>query len=68
MRRTRLSRPGRLLEPAATRRTALSQTGTVPHELNVLDLNNPRELYDLLFTASAATALEVAAAAGSNSG
>jgi hypothetical protein len=34
---------------------------TVPHELNVLALNNPREFYELLFTASAATALEVAA-------
>ena len=34
---------------------------TVPHELNVLALENPRAFYDLLFTASAASALEVAA-------
>ncbi|MCL5097136.1 MAG: transposase, partial [Candidatus Omnitrophica bacterium] len=34
---------------------------TVPHELNVLVLNNPREFYELLFRASAATALELAA-------
>jgi hypothetical protein len=34
---------------------------TVPHELNVLALNNPREFYELLFRASAATALEIAA-------
>jgi hypothetical protein len=34
---------------------------TVPHELNVLALNNPRVFYDLLFTASAQTLLEVAA-------
>jgi Putative transposase/Transposase zinc-binding domain len=34
---------------------------TVPHELNVLALNNPRLFYDLLFTASAQTLLEVAA-------
>ena len=34
---------------------------TVPHELNVLALNNPREFYELLFRASAATALELAA-------
>src|SRR5580658_10481785 len=34
---------------------------TVPHELNVLALENPREFYDLLFTASAQTLLEVAA-------
>src|SRR4029077_3845762 len=34
---------------------------TVPHELNVLALQNPREFYDLLFTASAQTLLEVAA-------
>ena len=27
---------------------------TVPHELNVLALNNPREFYELLFRASAA--------------
>ena len=33
---------------------------TVPHELNVLALENARQFYDLLFTASAATALEVA--------
>jgi hypothetical protein len=31
---------------------------TVPHELNVLALNNPREFYELLFRASAATALD----------
>lgn len=34
---------------------------TVPHELNVLALDNPRPFYDLLFTASAQTLLEVAA-------
>ena len=34
---------------------------TVPHELNVLALNNQRGFYDLLFTASAATLIEVAA-------
>jgi hypothetical protein len=34
---------------------------TVPHELNVLALTNARLFYDLLFTASAATALNVAA-------
>jgi hypothetical protein len=34
---------------------------TVPHELNVLALENPRVFYDLLFTASALTLLEVAA-------
>src|SRR5579862_4221867 len=33
---------------------------TVPHELNVLALTNQRWFYDLLFTASAATASEVA--------
>jgi hypothetical protein len=34
---------------------------TVPHELNLLVLENPRLLYHLLFTASAATLLTVAA-------
>jgi hypothetical protein len=34
---------------------------TVPHELNLLVLDNPRVFYHLLFTASAATLLEVAA-------
>ena len=34
---------------------------TVPHELNVLALENPRVFYDLLFTASAHTMLKVAA-------
>lgn len=34
---------------------------TVPHELNVLALDNQRRFYDLLFNASAATLLEVAA-------
>jgi ssDNA-binding Zn-finger/Zn-ribbon topoisomerase 1 len=34
---------------------------TVPHELNVLALDNPRLFYDLLFTASTQTLLEVAA-------
>jgi hypothetical protein len=34
---------------------------TVPHELNVLALDNPRLIYSLLFTASAQTLLEVAA-------
>jgi len=34
---------------------------TVPHELNVLALDNPRLFYDLLFNASAQTLLKVAA-------
>jgi hypothetical protein len=34
---------------------------SVPHELNVLALENPRCFYDLLFAASSATLLEVAA-------
>jgi hypothetical protein len=34
---------------------------TVPHELNLLALENPRLFYDLLFSASAQTVLEVAA-------
>ena len=34
---------------------------TVPHELNVLALENPRLFYNLLFSASAETVLEVAA-------
>lgn len=34
---------------------------TVPHELNVLALDNPRPFYGLLFTASAQAALEMAA-------
>ena len=34
---------------------------TVPHELNVLALTNPKQFYELLFRASAATALEIAA-------
>ena len=34
---------------------------TVPHELNVLALDNQRLFYNLLFTASAQTSLEVAA-------
>jgi len=33
---------------------------TVPHELNVLALENPRLFYELLFTASAETLLEIA--------
>ena len=33
---------------------------TVPHELNLLALENPRWFYDLLFTASAQTLLEIA--------
>src|SRR6266496_127411 len=33
---------------------------TVPHELNVLALENPRLFYDLLFTASAQTLIEIA--------
>lgn len=36
-------------------------TFTVPHELNVLALRNPREIYDLLFQASARSLLQVAA-------
>jgi predicted Zn-ribbon and HTH transcriptional regulator len=34
---------------------------TVPHELNLLAQDNPREFYHLLFTAAATTLLEVAA-------
>jgi hypothetical protein len=34
---------------------------TVPHELNLLALDNPRPFYHLLFTATAATLLEIAA-------
>jgi len=34
---------------------------TVPHELNLLALDNPRLFYHLLFTATAATLLEIAA-------
>jgi hypothetical protein len=34
---------------------------TVPHELNVLALTSPKQFYELLFRASAATALEIAA-------
>ena len=34
---------------------------TTPHELNALALDNPRLFYDLLFTASAKTLLEIAA-------
>jgi predicted RNA-binding Zn-ribbon protein involved in translation (DUF1610 family) len=34
---------------------------SVPHELNVFALENPRAFYDLLFTASAASALVMAA-------
>jgi hypothetical protein len=34
---------------------------TVPHELNVLALENPRLFYDLLFTAGLQTLLEIAA-------
>jgi hypothetical protein len=34
---------------------------TVPHELNLLAQDNPRQFYHLLFTASAATLLEIAA-------
>jgi hypothetical protein len=34
---------------------------TTPHELNVLAVENPRLFYDLLFTASAKTLLEIAA-------
>ena len=34
---------------------------TVPHELNVLALDNPRLFYDLLFSASSQTVLELAA-------
>ena len=33
---------------------------TVPHELNALALENPPLFYDLLFTASAQTLLEIA--------
>ncbi len=51
----------------AAREQELLSTGyfhvvfTVPHELNVLALENPRVFYDLLFTASAQTLLKVAA-------
>jgi predicted RNA-binding Zn-ribbon protein involved in translation (DUF1610 family) len=34
---------------------------TVPHELNLLAQDNPRQFYHLLFTAAAATLLEIAA-------
>src|SRR4051795_10096269 len=34
---------------------------SIPHELNVFALENPRAFYELLFTASAASALEMAA-------
>src|SRR5712671_1300570 len=34
---------------------------SVPHELNVFALENPRAFYDLLFSASAAATLEMAA-------
>ena len=34
---------------------------TVPHQLNLLALENPTLFYDLLFTASAQTLLEIAA-------
>jgi hypothetical protein len=34
---------------------------TVPRELNLLAQDNPREFYPLLFTATAATLLEIAA-------
>jgi predicted RNA-binding Zn-ribbon protein involved in translation (DUF1610 family) len=34
---------------------------TIPHELNLLAQDNPRQFYHLLFTASAATLLEIAA-------
>jgi hypothetical protein len=34
---------------------------SVPHELNIFALENPRDFYDLLFKASAASALEMAA-------
>ena len=51
---------------AAARERELLATGyfhvvfTVPHELNVLALDNPRMFYDLLFPASAQTLLKVA--------
>ena len=51
----------------AARQRELLPTGyfpvvfTLPHELNVLALTNARLFYNLLFTASAATPLEVAA-------
>src|ERR1700747_467745 len=50
----------------AARERELLDTGyfhvvfTVPHELNVLALENPRLFYDLLFTATAQTLLEIA--------
>jgi hypothetical protein len=34
---------------------------SIPHELNLLAQDNPRQLYHLLFTATAATLLEIAA-------
>jgi hypothetical protein len=34
---------------------------TIPHELNALALDNPRQFYHLLFTAAATTLLEIAA-------
>jgi hypothetical protein len=50
----------------AARERELLDTGyfhvvfTVPHQLNVLALENPRLFYDLLFTATAQTLLEIA--------
>ena len=50
----------------AARERELFDTGyfhvvfTVPHDLNVLALENPRLFYDLLFTASAQTLLKIA--------
>ena len=50
----------------AAREAELLDTGyfhvvfTVPHELNVLALENPRLFYDLLFTATAQTLLKIA--------
>ncbi|HKV77850.1 MAG TPA: IS91 family transposase [Candidatus Sulfotelmatobacter sp.] len=50
----------------AAREAELLDTGyfhvvfTVPHELNVLALENPRLFYDLLFTATAQTLLQIA--------
>jgi hypothetical protein len=50
----------------ALEREALSTTYfhvvfSVPHKLSLFALENPRAFYDLLFTVSAATALEIAA-------
>ena len=64
--RERKLTPGTAVNCVAARERELLTTSyfhvvfTVPHELNVLALENPRLFYDLLFTASAQTLLEIA--------